>query len=114
MHELGIVVHIVRTLEDVAQENGLTDIRKVTLQIGKVSGIEPDYLVDCWEYYKKKVPLLKYSTLDYEWIEAITICHNCQNTYSTIDYGRECPYCRSGNTVLLQGNECLIKEIAGE
>lgn len=69
MHELGIVVHIVRTLEDVAQENSLTDIRKVTLQIGKVSGIEPDYL-DCWEYYKKKVPLLKYSTLDYEWIEA--------------------------------------------
>ena len=53
MHELGIVVHIVRTLEDVAQENSLTDIRKVTLQIGKVSGIEPDYLVDCWEYYKK-------------------------------------------------------------
>lgn len=37
MHELGIVVHIVRTLEDVAQENNLTDIRRVTLQIGKVS-----------------------------------------------------------------------------
>ena len=98
MHELGIVVHVVRTLEDVAQENSLTDIRKVTLQIGKVSGIEPEYLVDCWEYYKKKVPLLKYSTLDYEWIEAITIC----------------PYCHSGNTVLLQGNECLIKQIEGE
>ena len=48
MHELGIVVHIVRTLEDVAQENSLTDIRRVTLLIGKVSGIEPDYLVDCW------------------------------------------------------------------
>lgn len=37
MHELGIVVHIVRTSEDVAQENNLTDIRRVTLQIGKVS-----------------------------------------------------------------------------
>ena len=37
MHELGIVVHIVRTLEDVAQENNLTDIRRVTLQVGKVS-----------------------------------------------------------------------------
>ena len=50
---------------------------------------------------------MAYLTLDYEWIEAITICHNCQNTYSIIDYGRECPYCHSGNTVLLQGNECL-------
>ena len=54
MHELGIVVHIVRTLEDVAQENSLTDIRKVTLQIGKVSGIEPDYLVDCWNTIRRK------------------------------------------------------------
>ena len=70
--------------------------------------------MDCWEYYKKKVPLMAYLTLDYEWIEAITICHNCQNTYSIIDYGRECPYCHSGNTVLLQGNECLIEEIEGE
>lgn len=47
-------------------------------------------------------------------LKPITICHNCQNTYFTIDYGRECPYCHSGNTVLVQGNECLIKEIEGE
>ena len=57
MHELGIVVHISKTLEELAQENNITDIRRVTLQIGKVSGIVPEYLVDCWKYYKKKVPL---------------------------------------------------------
>ena len=56
MHELGIVVHISKTLEELAQENNITDIRRVTLQIGKVSGIVPEYLVDCWKYYKKKVP----------------------------------------------------------
>ena len=39
MHELGIVVHISKTLEELAQENNITDIRRVTLQIGKVSGI---------------------------------------------------------------------------
>ena len=103
MHELGIVVHISKTLEELAQENNITDIRRVTLQIGKVSGIVPEYLVDCWKYYKKKVPLIENSTLEYEWIEAITI-----------QYGRECPYCKSEHTVLLQGNECLIKEIEAE
>ena len=46
MHELGIVVHISKTLEELAQENNITDIRRVTLQIGKVSGIVPEYLVD--------------------------------------------------------------------
>ena len=74
MHELGIVVHISKTLEELAQENNITDIRRVTLQIGKVSGIVPEYLVDCWKYYRKKVPLIENSSLEYEWIEAITIC----------------------------------------
>lgn len=78
MHELGIVVHISKTLEELAQENNITDIRRVTLQIGKVSGIVPEYLVDCWQYYKKKVPLIDNSTLEYEWIEAITICNECE------------------------------------
>ena len=113
MHELGIVVHISKTLEELAQENNITDIRRVTLQIGKVSGIIPEYLVDCWKYYKKKVPLIENSTLEYEWIEAITICNECEKTYDTIQYGRECPFCKSEHTVLLQGNECLIKEIEG-
>ena len=114
MHELGIVVHIAKTLQELADENQLTDIRRVTLQIGKVSGIVPEYLVDCWKYYKKKVPLLKDSVLEYEWIEAITLCNDCQKTYDTIVYGRTCPYCKSDQTVLLQGNECLIKEIEAE
>ena len=77
MHELGIVVHISKTLEELARENNITDIRRVTLQIGKVSGIVPEYLVDCWKYYKKKVPLIEYSTLEFEWIEDITFCIEC-------------------------------------
>ena len=81
MHELGIVVHISKTLEELAQENNITDIRRVTLQIGKVSGIVPEYLMDCWKYYRKKVPLIENSTLEYEWIEAITICNECEKTY---------------------------------
>lgn len=39
---------------------------------------------------------------------------NVKKTYDTIQYGRECPYCKSEHTVLLQGNECLIKEIEAE
>lgn len=35
MHELGIVVHISKTLEELAQENNITNIRRVTLQMEK-------------------------------------------------------------------------------
>lgn len=41
MHELGIIVHISRTLDEVAKENNLTEIGSVTLEIGEVSRHSP-------------------------------------------------------------------------
>ena len=48
MHELGIVFHIVKTVENIAAENQVSKVGKVVLQIGEVSTIIPSYLVDCW------------------------------------------------------------------
>ena len=50
MHELGIVVHISRTLQQVAEENQVSKIGSVTLEVGEVSGIVHDYITDCWNY----------------------------------------------------------------
>ena len=111
MHELGIIVHISKTLEDIAKENDLTEIGSVTLEIGEVSGIVFEYLEDCWNYFKEKSDLLKNSELKMEVITGITFCEDCKQTYETVTYGKECPYCKSGNTFLAQGNECNIKEI---
>lgn len=111
MHELGIIVHINKTLEEVAKENNLTGIGSVTLEVGEVSGIVMEYLIDCWDYFKKEHELLQNSELKAEIIPGVTFCEDCKQTYETVTYGKECPYCHSGNTFLVQGNECNIKEI---
>ncbi|MBQ2213558.1 MAG: hydrogenase maturation nickel metallochaperone HypA, partial [Erysipelotrichaceae bacterium] len=59
MHELGIVMHVAKTLDEVAEENHLTSIGSVTLEVGEVSGIITDYFFDCWDYFKVRHPLLK-------------------------------------------------------
>ena len=43
MHELGIIVQINKTLQNVAKENNVKKIGSVTLEIGEVSGIIPSY-----------------------------------------------------------------------
>lgn len=111
MHELGIIVHITKTLQEVAKENQLTEIGSVTLEIGEVSGIVPEFLTDCWEYYRKKFPLIVNADLKTETLPAVTFCENCEKTYSTVQFGKQCPHCQSGNTYLIKGNECNIKEI---
>ena len=54
MHELGIVFHIIRTVEDVARQNDVTRIRRVTLQLGEVSGVVESCLQDCWKWAAAK------------------------------------------------------------
>lgn len=114
MHELTIVESVVETLEDFSKENGLTKIGSVTLVLGEVSGVVPHYLTDAWEWFCKDSELMKGSRLLIENKKAITICQDCGERYPTIQYGKRCPLCGSGNTVLLEGNEISIKEIEAE
>ena len=113
MHELGVVFHIIDDVTDVGVENHLSSIQSVTLQLGTVSSVIPEYLTDCWKWAVKKTELLKEAELIIEPIEAVTFCESCKKTYDTIAHGKICPYCQSPDTYLLQGNEFMIKEIAG-
>ena len=114
MHEMGIVLHLAESLEDIAKENELTNIGRVTLQVGDVSGIMTDLFVDAWNYFKVRHPVIQNAELVLETLPAITWCDSCKQTYPTVKYGKECPYCHSGETWLEQGNECIIKEIEAE
>ena len=59
MHELGVVFHIMDSLEEVAKENDVTQIQSVTIEFGEVSTVIPHYLTDCWEWAIKKKPRLR-------------------------------------------------------
>ena len=111
MHELGIVEYVAEEVSEVAKDNGVTRIASVTLEIGEVSGIVPEYLVDCWNYWVRKSPILKGSVLKYEWTKAMTFCSSCKKEYETVKYGKICPHCHSEETYLLYGNKCEIKEV---
>ena len=111
MHELGIVFHIIKSVESVAKENALSEIASVTLELGEVSTVIPSYLTDCWKWATDKTDILKGARLEVETIPAVTYCEDCKNTYGTVEYGKTCPYCKSGRTYLLQGQEVNIKEI---
>lgn len=114
MHEMGIVTHLARTLEEMAPENHITKYGSVTLQVGEVSGIITDLFVDFWNYYREKHPIISECELRLETIEAVTFCEECERNYPTVKYGRICPYCGSEKTWLITGNETVIKEVEAE
>lgn len=111
MHELGVVFRVIETVEAVAAENQVQEIRSVTLQLGEVSTVLPDYLTDCWNWAVKRTTIMKNAPLIIEQIPAVTYCEDCKSDYATVSHGKICPHCGSSHTWLKQGNEFTIKEI---
>lgn len=111
MHELGIVFHMIKSVEHVAAENRLSRISSVTLELGEVSGVIPHELTSCWDWAAAKTQLMPGARLLIETIPAVTICEDCRETYATVPQGRVCPMCGSERTCLVRGNEINLKEI---
>ncbi len=111
MHELGVVFYVVKDVKQVAEENAVEKVASVTLQIGEVSGIVHEYLIDCWNWARKKEPAMEEAELFIEPIDAVSFCEDCEQEYPTVQYAKICPHCGSEHTYLLRGNEFLIKEI---
>ena len=111
MHELGIVFYIIRDVKKAAQENGVEHVKAVVMNIGEVSTVVPEYLMDCWKWATDKEDLMRGCELKCNILPAVTICNTCGKEYPTVEYGKTCPHCGSEDTVLLRGNEVEIKEI---
>ena len=107
MHELSIVTYVVKQVQEIAEENNLTEIESVTLEFGEVSGIVPEYLEDCWNWYTKKEPIIQGTKFLYEIIPAVTWCDDCKSTYPTVQYGKTCPHCGS-DAIRFTGGHGLV------
>ena len=114
MHELGVVFKVIDQVEQIAAENDVTRVEAVTLQLGEVSAVIPEYLADCWKWAVKRTEVMKEARLEIEAIPAVTHCDGCGRDYETVKHGRTCPFCGSGETWLMQGNEFIIKQIEAE
>ena len=114
MHELGVVFKVIDQVEQIAAENDVTRVEAVTLQLGEVSAVIPEYLADCWKWAVKRTEVMKEARLEIETIPAVTHCDGCGRDYETVKHGRTCPFCGSGETWLMQGNEFIIKQIEAD
>ena len=63
MHELGILRHIVRTVERTAQDNAITAIRHINLDVGTSSSFVPEYLTKLFPVATDGKPLFARAAL---------------------------------------------------
>ena len=111
MHELGIVVHVIKQIEALAKEKQIKQVVELTLEVGEVSGVVKSYFVDAFEWAKKRTEHMKETKLNYVIIEGISYCQNCKETFKTTQFGKACPKCGKEDTYLVTGKDVSIRDV---
>ena len=59
MHELGILNHVVKTVDRIAKENKIEKIDHITLEVGEASGCVPAFLEKLFPIAIEKNDIMK-------------------------------------------------------
>jgi hydrogenase nickel incorporation protein HypA/HybF len=111
MHEMGIVIQMINTLDAYARKNDLESIKKVVLQIGELSPALPKYISWFFQEIKPDYPLLKDCELEIEVNQTQAQCSICDTSFVASSNTFTCPNCKSTGISIVAGNELIIKEI---
>ena len=113
MHEVGIIKAMLKTIEGVMEQQHLTKVEKIVLQVGELSGVVPRYMEVCF-------PTAVHNTrfqdtkLELDIIPGILKCNRCQQEFNGLKQDLTCPTCGNGHDFQrLSGTELMIKEIQG-
>lgn len=110
MHELGVVFEVVKSVEKFAQNNSITKVEKLVLQIGELSSMIPKYIEDCYPVAVDGT-ILQDTKLEIEILPGNALCKNCNKVFNVMKNNKICPNCACDAWELLSGKEFFIKEI---
>lgn len=110
MHELSIVMGILKIAENEAKKAGATKVDLIELEIGTLSGIELDALNFAWSRAIQDT-VLATAEKKIDLIEAKAQCMECDHIFSLKQVYDPCPNCNNYLKGILQGKELRVKAL---
>ena len=110
MHEIGVMIEVVKTVENFARKNGITKIQTLVLQIGELSSTISRYVEACYPAAVEGT-MLQDTKLKIEILPGNGICKKCNKVFNLVQNNNKCPKCGSKDWEILCGKEFMIKEI---
>lgn len=113
MHELALSQNIVDLVVERARQEGVRAVSKVTIEVGKAAGVEPDALRFCFDIVTADT-LVQGAELVIETIALQARCRHCASRFEPAGLFSACPRCGSYAPSLERGGELRIKSFDGE
>ena len=110
MHELGVLNSMVHTIERIVKEQNVTEVSKLVIEVGELSGIVPRYLEQSWPAASYKT-FMENTELELIVIPGIVKCKGCGRVFNAVYSDLCCPECGGSDMEILEGDDMIIKEI---
>jgi len=110
MHELSIVMGIVKIAEDETTKVEAKEVTNIELEVGVLSGIELESFNFVWPSAVKDT-VLKNAEKTIHIIKGVGKCVDCDTEFNMENVYDTCPKCNSNFKGILQGKELRVKSL---
>ena len=110
MHELGICDALLKMVRGIMKDEELTEVEKITVEVGSLSGVVPKFLADCWVAVADGTELEKMEFVIEE-LEGTARCLDCGAEFVADVNRLRCPKCDGDKLTPLTGRDLTLKEI---
>lgn len=110
MHEMAIAQSILDIAVTHAERHQAKKINTITLQIGELTGVEPEALVFCFSALAAET-LATGAELQIQMIPLVIHCPSCRQDFPVEHYRFVCPVCGSLDITILSGRELKVEHL---
>lgn len=115
MHERSLVRSLVDQVRQIAARNGGGSVRKVVVQMGPLSGTEPELVLTAWQEMRRGAPddeaMFAEAVLSIAQVPLVARCRECELTFEPANFRFRCPACGSVRTETIAGDGVVLDSI---
>lgn len=111
MHEIGMLRQTAELAQSVAEENGIDEIKSITIEIGELSGALPYVFTEYFPFIAEKYSILKNAELKLLTAHGEGLCSDCHCLYNIQRQNGICPRCGSESKTVLGGTDVKVLNI---
>ncbi len=110
MHEMSLAESVRSIIEDAAEANGFTRVRRVILEIGELAAVEVDALRFCLDVVLQDTPAAGAAVV-VERVAGAGWCPVCAKTVPMHGRYDACPHCGDYQLKVTAGEELRVKAL---
>jgi hydrogenase nickel incorporation protein HypA/HybF len=110
MHELSVCLSLMQQLEQIARERNAIRVTKITLDVGPLSGVEPELLRNAYPLAAAGTPA-ENAELVMQTADVVVRCSQCDSETTVAPNKLLCGSCGDFRTRLVSGDELTLMRV---